>query len=101
MRRCLAILLSLVLALFAQTGAQIPKFDHSVLNATSGIVVVENATCSRDRDITNVELQPGQAIGLHGVFRSLKVRLRNQQVISITEEQLRKLEGGIIFLPSY
>jgi hypothetical protein len=89
----LAIAAALLLVGSHRIFAFTPGTDHNLMNATSGVVVLDIHSL-RDKDITHYGLAPGYSVGFNGVFLRLRVRLHTGKIFSFTAEQLRQAHGG-------
>jgi len=66
--------------------------DHYLLNATSGVVVLNEVFALEH--VINYKLDPGYSFVFNGIFMRLEVRLPTGRVLIYSEKQLRKLNGG-------
>jgi hypothetical protein len=82
-------------ALLVLGPSQLPaasQGDHYLLNATSGVVVLNELFAVEH--IINYKLDPGYSFVFNGIFMRLEVRMPTGQTLIYSERQLRKLHGG-------
>ena len=80
-----ALLLSLSRTLAA------PPPDHYLLNAASGVVVMDLRAAEF---IVDYKLEPGHSFIFSGIFTRFRVRMPNGHIYTYDDRRLKKLHGG-------
>jgi hypothetical protein len=88
----------LVVLLFFAALAQVangftPGTDHSLMNASSGPIVLDIRS-SHGKPITHFRLVPGYSVGFDGVFTYLRVRFATGKTLTLPQQQLTQLHSG-------
>src|ERR1700759_3036536 len=84
--------------LAATLTAMSPGTNHSLMNASSGPIVLDISS-SRDKPITHFRLAPGYSVGFDGTFLHLRVRMASGRTLSLSQSQLTQLHGDAV--PAY
>jgi hypothetical protein len=88
------LLVPIGLAMFtAAASAFTPGHDHSLMNASSGRIVLDIRS-SGGKPISHYRLAPGYSVGFDGVFSYLRVQMPSGKSFIFSEQQLATLHGG-------
>jgi hypothetical protein len=91
MRRLVILLIFAALA--SAANAFTPGRDHSLMNASSGLIVLDIRS-SHGKPITHFRLVPGYSVGFDGVFSYLHIRFATGKTLTFSQQQLTKLHSA-------
>jgi len=91
MRRLLVLLI--LAALAGAANAFTPGTDHSLMNASSGPIVLD-VRSSHGKPITQFRLVPGYSVDFDGVFSYFHVRFATGKTLTFSQQQLTQLHSG-------
>ena len=80
---------ALLLGLSQMSAA--PRPDHYLLNATSGVVVMDLRSAEF---IVDYKLAPGDSFIFNGIFTRFRARMPNGHIYTYDDRRLKKLHGG-------